>query len=93
MDIVLNFVYVAILLAVVVRVSLAVRNKRQQDFGSLLLSICATLAAGVFAMVSLAANSALVQSSSSFARGLLLGFLVIMAILVRLSWMSTPDAK
>ena len=90
MEIVLNFVYLAILLAVVVRVSLAVRNKKRGDFGSLLLSICATLAAAVFALVSLAANSALVQSSSSFTRGLLFGFLVIMAILVRLSWIGKP---
>jgi uncharacterized membrane protein YoaK (UPF0700 family) len=88
MGTVLNFLYLAILFVVVIRISRAVRNKRQQDLGSLLLSICATLAAMVFALVSLAANSALVQSSSLFTRGLLLAFVVVMAILVRLSWVS-----
>ena len=86
MGTVLNFLYIAILFVVVIRVSRAVRNKQQQDLGSLLLSICATLAAMVFALVSLAANSGLVQSSSLFTRGLLLAFVVVMAILVRLSW-------
>jgi SNF family Na+-dependent transporter len=88
MGTVLNFFYLAILFVVVIRVSRAVRNKQQQDRGSLLLSICATLAAMVFALVSLAANSGLVQSSSLFTRGLLLAFVVVMAILVRLSWIS-----
>jgi hypothetical protein len=88
MGTVLNFLYLAILFVVVIRVSRAVRNKQQQDPGSLLLSICATLAAMVFALVSLAANSGLVQGSSLFTRGLLLAFVVVMAILVRLSWIS-----
>jgi len=88
MGTVLNFLYFAILFVVVIRISRAVRNKQQRDLGSLLLSICATLAAAVFALVSLAANSALVQSSSLFTRGLLLAFVVVMAIVVRLSWIS-----
>jgi hypothetical protein len=88
MGTVLNFLYLAILFVVVIRISRAVRNKQQQDLGSLLLSICATLAAMVFALVSLAANSALVQSSSLFTRGLLLAFVVVMAIVLRLSWIS-----
>jgi hypothetical protein len=88
MGTVLNFLYLAILFVVVIRISRAVRNKQQRDLGSLLLSICATLAAMVFALVSLAANSALVQSSSLFTRGLLLAFVVVMAIVLRLSWIS-----
>jgi hypothetical protein len=88
MGTVLNFLYLAILFVVVIRISRAVRNKQQQDLGSLLISICATLAAMVFALVSLAANSGLVQSSSLFTRGLLLAFVVVMAIIVRLSWIS-----
>jgi hypothetical protein len=88
MGTVLNFLYFAILFVVVIRISRAVRNKQQQDLGSLLLSICATLAAMVFALVSLAANSALVQSSSLFTRGLLIAFVVVMAIVLRLSWIS-----
>jgi hypothetical protein len=88
MGTVLNFLYLAILFVVVIRISRAVRNRQQQDLGSLLLSICATLAAMVFALVSLAANSALVQSASLFTRGLLLAFVVVLAILVRLSWIS-----
>ena len=88
MGTVLNFLYLAILFVVVIRISRAVRNRQQRDLGSLLLSISATLAAMVFALVSLAANSALVQSSSLFPRVLLLAFVVVMAILVRLSWVS-----
>jgi uncharacterized membrane protein YoaK (UPF0700 family) len=88
MGTVLNFLYLAILFVVVIRISRAVRNKQQRDLGSLLLTICATLAAMVFALVSLAANSALVQSSSLFTRGLLLAFVVVMAIVLRLSWIS-----
>jgi len=88
MGTVLDFLYLAILFVVVIRISRAVRNKKQQDLGSLLLSICATLAAMVFALVSLAANSGLVQSSSLFTRGLLLAFVVVMAILIRLSWIT-----
>jgi hypothetical protein len=90
MGTVLTVAYLAVLLVVVIRLSLVVRNKQQQDFGSLLLSVCVTLAAAVFALVSLAANSGLVENSSSFTRGVLLVFVVVMAILVRVSWISKP---
>ena len=80
MGIVLIIADLLVLLTIVVSVSRAVRGS-----GSLLLTVCIVVALLVFATVSFTAASGLAQSSA-FNQGVLLAFLIVTAIVARVSW-------
>jgi len=90
MGIALSIADLLVLLAVVIGVSRAVRNGQSQGFGSLLLLICIVVALLVFATVSFTAAYGLAESSSLFSQGVLLVFLVVTAVVARVSWASRP---
>lgn len=85
MGIVLSVIDVFVLLAIVISASRWVWKQQSHGFGALLLSICVTLAILVFAMVSFTAASGL-AAGSSLSQGVLLIFLVAIAIITRVSW-------
>ena len=87
MGIVLRIADLLVLLSVVVSVSRAVRNGQSQGFAGQLLSICIFLAVLIFALVSFTAASGLAESSALNQAALFL-FLVVTAIVSRLSWAS-----
>jgi hypothetical protein len=88
MGIALSLADLLILLTIVISVSRTVRNGQSRGFGPLLLSICVLLALLVFGMVSFTAASGLAQSSSFLGQGVLLAFLVLTAVVARVSWAS-----
>jgi hypothetical protein len=79
MGIVLIIADLLVLLAIVISVSRAVRGS-----GSL-LTVCIVIALLVFATVSFTAASGLAQSSA-FNQGVLFAFLIVTAIVARVSW-------
>ena len=90
MGIALSIADLLVLLTIVISASRAVRNGQSRGFGPLLLSICIVLALLIFAVVSFTAASGLAESSSSLSQGVLLVFLVVTAIVVRVSWANQP---
>jgi len=80
MSILLTIADLLLLLMIVMSVSRAVRGS-----GSLLLTVCIVIALLVFATVSFTAASGLAQSSA-FNQGVLLAFLILTAIVARVSW-------
>jgi hypothetical protein len=89
MGIALSIADLIVLLTIVVSVSRAVRNGQPRGFGPQLLSICITLALLIFALVSFTAASGLAESSS-FGQAVLFIFLVVTAIVARVSWAPVP---
>jgi hypothetical protein len=89
MGIVLSIADLLVLLTIVVSVSRAVRNGQPRGFGPQLLSICITVALLIFALVSFTAAAGLAESSS-LGQGVLFVFLVVTAIVARLSWVAVP---
>ena len=89
MRIALSIADLLVLLAVVFGALRAVRNGRSRGPGSLLLSICITLALLIFALVSFTAASGLAESSS-LNQVVLLAFLVVTAVVARVSWVNQP---
>ena len=85
MGIVLIIADLLVLLTIVLSVSRAVRNGQAGGSGSLLLTVCIVVALLVFATVSFTAASGLAQSSS-LNQGVLLAFLIVTAIVARVSW-------
>jgi hypothetical protein len=85
MGIVLIIADLLVLLTIVISVSRAVRNGQAGGSGSLLLTVCILVALLVFATVSFTAASGLAQSSS-LNQGVLLAFLIVTAIVARVSW-------
>jgi len=85
MGIVLSIADLLVLLTIVMSVLRAVRNGPTQGFGAQLLSICVAVAVLIFAVVSFTAASGLAESSS-LNQGVLLTFLVLTAVVARLSW-------
>jgi hypothetical protein len=85
MGIVLIIADLLVLLTIVVSVSRAVRYGQPSGSSSLLLTVCIVVALLVFATVSFTAASGLAQSSA-FNRGVLLAFLIVTAIVARVSW-------
>lgn len=88
MGIILILADLILLLAVVISGSRAVRNGLSRGVGSLLLSVFATLAMLVFALVSFIAAWGLARSASIIAQAVLLLFLVAIAIITRVLWVS-----
>jgi hypothetical protein len=80
MSILLTIADLLVLLTIVISVSRAVRGS-----GSLLLTVCIVIALLVFATVSFTAASGLAQSSA-FNQAVLLAFLIVTAIVARVSW-------
>jgi len=74
-----------VLLTIVISVSRAVRNGQASGSGQTLLTVCIVIALLVFATVSFTAASGLAQSSS-LNQGVLLAFLIVTAIVARVSW-------
>lgn len=89
MGIVLSILDFLVLLTIVISVSRWVWKQPAQGFGPLLLSICITLALLIFATVSFTAAYGL-AAGSSLSRGILLIFLIAIAILARMSWATNP---
>jgi hypothetical protein len=85
MGIVLIIADLLVLLTIVISVSRAVRNGRPSGSSQLLLTVCIVIALLVFATVSFTAASGLAQSSA-FNQAVLLAFLIVTAIVARLSW-------
>ena len=85
MGIVLIIADLLVLLTIVISVSRAVRYGQPSSSGSLLLTVCIVIALLIFATVSFTAASGLAQSSS-FSQGVLLVFLIVTAIVARVSW-------
>jgi hypothetical protein len=85
MGIVLIIADLLVLLTIVISVSRAGRNGQAGGSGSLLLTVCIVVALLVFATVSFTAASGLAQSSS-LNQGVLLAFLIVTAIVARVSW-------
>ncbi len=85
MGILLIIADLLVLLTIVISVSRAVRNGQAGGSGSLLLTVCIVVALLVFATVSFTAASGLAQSSS-LNQGVLLAFLIVTAIVARVSW-------
>jgi hypothetical protein len=88
MGIALSIADLLVLLAIVISASSAVRNGQSRGFGPQLLSICIVLALLIFALVSFTAAFGLAESSSSLSQVVLLAFLVVTAIVARVSWAS-----
>jgi len=89
MGIALTIADLLVLLAVVAGAWRAVRNGQSPGPGSLILSICVILALLIFALVSFTAASGLAESSS-LNQVVLLAFLVVTAIVARVSWVNQP---
>jgi hypothetical protein len=89
MGIALTIADLLVLLAVVAGAWRAVRNGQSQGPGSLILSICVILALLIFALVSFTSASGLAESSS-LNQVVLLAFLVVTAIVARVSWVNQP---
>ncbi len=87
MGIALSIADLLVLLVIVISVSRTVRNGQPRGFGPLLLSICIVVAVLIFALVSFTAASGLAQSSS-LNQVVLLVFLVVTAVVARVSWAS-----
>jgi hypothetical protein len=85
MGIILTIADLLVLLTIVISVSRAVRNGRPSGSGQLLLTVCIVIALLVFATVSFTAASGLAQSSA-FNQAALLAFLIVTAIVARVSW-------
>jgi len=85
MGIVLIIADLLVLLTIVFSVSRAVRYGQPSGSGSLLLTVCIVVALVIFATVSFTAASGLAQSSS-LNQGVLLAFLIVTAIVARVSW-------
>jgi hypothetical protein len=85
MGIVLRIADLLVLLTIVISVTRAVRNGPSQGVGAQLLSICIVVAVLIFALVSFTAASEL-AASSSLNQIVLLMFLVLTAVVARLSW-------
>jgi hypothetical protein len=85
MGIVLIIADLLVLLTIVISVSRAVRNGQPNGSGSMLLTVCIVVALLIFATVSFTAASGLAQSSS-LNQGVLLAFLIVTAIVARVSW-------
>jgi hypothetical protein len=88
MGIALSIADLLVLLTIVISASRAVRNGQPRGFGPQLLSICIVLALLIFALVSFTAAFGLAESSSSLSQVVLLAFLVVTAIVARVSWAS-----
>lgn len=89
MGIALTIADLLVLLTVVAGALRAVRNGQSRGPGSLLLSICIALALLIFALVSFTAASGLAESSL-LNQVVLLAFLVVTAIVARVSWANQP---
>jgi hypothetical protein len=89
MGIVLSIIDFLVLLTIVISASRWVWKQPAQGFGPLLLSICITLALLIFATVSFTAASGL-AAGSSLSQGILLIFLIAIAIVTRMSWANNP---
>jgi len=89
MGIALSIADLLVLLAVVAGAWRAVRNGQSRGLGSLILSICVILALLVFVLVSFTAASGLAESSS-LNQVVLFAFLVVTAIVARVSWVNQP---
>lgn len=89
MGIALRITDLLVLLAVVAGALRAVRNGQSRSTGSSILSICMVLALLIFALVSFTAASGLAESSS-LNQIVLLAFLVVTAIVARVSWVNQP---
>jgi hypothetical protein len=89
MGIVLSVIDFLVLLTIVISASRWVWKQPAQGFGPLLLSICITLALLIFATVSFTAGSGL-AAGSSLSQGILLIFLIAIAIVTRMSWANNP---
>ena len=87
MGIALSTADVIVLLAVVISVSRAVRRGQSGGFAPALLSICIVLALLIFAVVSFTAAFGLAQSSL-FNQVFLVAFLIVTAVVARVSWAS-----
>jgi len=85
MGIILIIADLLLLLMIVISVSRAVRNGRPGGSGQLLLTVCIVIALLIFATVSFTAASGLAESSS-LNQGVLLAFLIVTAIVARVSW-------
>ena len=85
MSILLTIADLLVLLTIVASISRAVRYGQQNGSGSLLLTVCIVIALLVFATVSFTAASGLAQSSA-FNQAVLLAFLIVTAIVARVSW-------
>jgi hypothetical protein len=85
----LSIIDFLILLTIVISISRWVWRQAEQGFGPLLLSICITVALFIFATVSFTAASGL-AAGSSLNQGVLLIFLVAIAIAARMSWANNP---
>jgi hypothetical protein len=88
MGIALSIADLLVLLAIVINVSRAVRNGQSRGFGPLILSICIVVALLIFALVSFSAAYGLAESSSLLSQGVLLVFLIVTAVVARISWAS-----
>jgi hypothetical protein len=89
MGTVLSVIDFLVLLTIVISASRWVWKQPAQGFGPLLLSICITLALLIFATVSFTAASGL-AAGSSLDQGILLIFLVAIAVATRMSWANNP---
>ena len=89
MGIALSIADLLVLLTVVAGALRAGRNGQSRGPGSLLLSICITVGMLIFALVSFTAASGLAESSS-LNQVVLLVFLVVTAIVARVSWANQP---
>lgn len=89
MTTILSIIDFLVLLTIVISASRWVWKQPAQDFGPLLLSICITLALLIFATVSFTAASGL-AGGSGLSQGILLIFLVAIAIVARMSWANSP---
>ena len=81
-----NIVDFIVLLMFVVHIPRVVRKALSQGSGQMLLTLCIAVAVIIFALVSFIAEAGLIASVSSLTQGILLLFLVVMAVLVRASW-------
>lgn len=90
MGILLNIADIAVLAVVVISVARAVWTGQTSSPGAKLLSACIVLALLIFAMVSLSAASGLAQGPSVLNQGILLLFLVAIAIVAGVSWKKEP---
>jgi hypothetical protein len=89
MGIVLTIIDFLVLLTIVISASRWVWKQPAQGFGPLLLSICITLALLIFATISFTAASGL-AAGSSLSQGILLVFLIAIAIVTPMSWANNP---
>lgn len=85
MSAILSIADLLVLLTIVISVSRAVRKGQPSSSGSLLLTACIVVALLIFATVSFTAASGLAESSA-LNQGVLLAFLIVTAIVARVSW-------